>query len=77
MSQQSLHGLVRRLETKPRNRFVPFVVDVYDASMPVGSARVVARCDTRTGEVWRTSGSTATASMREIRDAIAYRREES
>jgi hypothetical protein len=41
------------LKTKPRNTAVPFILDVYEADMPMGSARVVARCDTRNGQVWR------------------------
>jgi hypothetical protein len=58
------------LKTKPRNSFVPFIVDVYDADQPDGSPRVVARCDTRSGQIWRTKGSNSKASMRDIRAAL-------
>jgi hypothetical protein len=63
-----------RLLTRPRSSAVPFILDVYDPSIPVGGARVVARCDTRSGQVWRTTGPAASASMREIRDAIRRHR---
>lgn len=56
------------LKTKPRNTAVPFILDIYDADQPEGSPRVVARTDTRTGQVWKTKGSTAPMSA--IRAAI-------
>ena len=62
---------VPNLKTKPRNSYVQFILDVYDADMPVGSPRVVARCDTRTGEIWRTDGAAVRPSMSAIRDAVA------
>lgn len=60
----------QRIRTKPRNSLTPYVLDVYDADKPVGSERVVARCDTRDGKVWRTNGATTKVSLREIHDAI-------
>jgi len=59
------------LRTKPRNKYTPFILDVYDADLPQGSACVVARCDTRTGQVWRTKGAAVRVSMSEIRKALA------
>lgn len=61
------------LATKPRNRLVPFILDIYDPTMPDTTARVVARCDVRDGTVWWTEGSSVVASMREIRIAVAAR----
>lgn len=59
------------LQTKSRNWATPYVLDVYDAEKPEGSARVVARCDTRSGDVWRTNPRAETkAPMSAIRAAI-------
>ena len=58
------------LKTKPRNSHTPYIVDVYDAEQEDGS-RVVARCDTRTGQIWKTKGSTVSLST--IREALAAR----
>lgn len=58
------------LKTKPRNSYTPWLVDVYDADMPEGTARIVARCNTKTGDIFRTKGAAAKASMPEIREAL-------
>ena len=67
MSRRSSQSVARRLATKPRRTVAPYIHDVYVADMPVGTARVVARVDTRDGTVWRTSGAAVNVSMREIR----------
>jgi hypothetical protein len=59
------------LATRPRNSLVPFIVDVYDRTQPGDAPRVVARCDSRDGTVWRTKGATVRPPMREIRAALA------
>ena len=59
------------LATRPRNSFVPFILDVYDRTQAADAPRVVARCDTRDGKVWRTKGATVRPSMPEIRAALA------
>lgn len=62
------------LEVKPRNSITPYILDVYDASAPEGTARVVARQDTRDGYIWRCEGlEVRKPSMREIREALAAR----
>ncbi len=58
------------VKTKSRNSFVPFLLDEYDADQPEGSPRVVARCDTRTGQIWWTKGSNSKATRRGIRAAL-------
>jgi hypothetical protein len=73
MPAPSSHGLVRGLETKPRNSAVPYILDVCDAELPAGSARVVARCDTRDGTILPTRGAAVRPTMREIRHALDRR----
>jgi len=57
------------LKTKPRNSYTPFILDVYDADLPEGSPRVVARVDTRDGQITRTKATGVPMSL--IRQAVA------
>ncbi len=59
------------LKAKPRNTAVPFILDIYDADQPEGSPRVVARYDTRNGQLWRTSPTTKPP-LALIREAVEH-----
>lgn len=60
------------LKVKPRNSLVPFILDVYEDSLPETAPRVVARCDSRDGNAWRTTSPLAPdVSWAQIRAALA------
>lgn len=58
------------LKVRSRSSVIPYIVEVYDAELPESAPRVVARCDTRTGQVWRCPGTAVKTTMREIRAAL-------
>lgn len=60
-----------KLAVKQDSSITPHVLVVYDADMPEGSKRVVARHNTRLNKTWRAQGSAVKATMREINAALS------